>query len=170
MPPCRYVLYSLAVSSYPFWPRRAHASSSATVSQPQGHLISSPAPPIRAFVGSSRDYCNGGVWVSDGHNSLVTLADFPTIASPSLSQHIFHSADKISHSLMSFRRATALRLCKCFYRDTPQAVDLDPSYSRCFPSYVLLFLLSGRFFFLTHTYKPALQLANAFPERPPKRQ
>ena len=80
---------------------------------------------------SGRDYCNAGVWVSDGHNSLVTLADFLTIASPSLSQHIFHLADKISHSLMSFRQATVLCLSKCFYRDTPQAVDLDQSYSGC---------------------------------------
>lgn len=83
---------------------------------------------IRAFVVSGRGDCNAGVWVSDGHKSLVTLADFLAIASPSLSQHIFHLADKISHSLMSFRRATALRLSKCFYRDTPQAVDLDQSY------------------------------------------
>lgn len=29
---------------------------------------------------------------------------------------------------MSFRQATVLRLSKCFYRDTPQAVDLDQSY------------------------------------------
>lgn len=80
---------------------------------------------------SSRDYCNAGVWVSDGHNSLVTLADFLPIASPSLSQHIFHLADKISQSLMSFRQAMVLCLSKCFYRDTPQAVNLDQSYSGC---------------------------------------
>lgn len=78
---------------------------------------------------SRRDYCNAGVWVSDGHNSLVTLADFLTIASLSLSQHIFHLADKISHSLMSFRQAAALCFNKCFYKDTPQAVDSDQSYS-----------------------------------------
>lgn len=83
---------------------------------------------IRAFVVSGRDYCNAGVWVSSGHNSLVTLADFLAIASLALSQHIFHLADKISHSLMSFRQAAVPRLSKCFYRDTPQAVDLDQSY------------------------------------------
>lgn len=96
-----------------------------------GHLIQSPARPIRAFVGSSRDYCNAGVWVSGGHNSFVTLADFLTIAPAPLSQHIFHSADKISQSLMSFGLATVLRLTKCFYRDTPQAVDLDQSHTGC---------------------------------------
>lgn len=96
---------------------------------------------IRAFVVSSRDYCNAGVWVSSGHNSLVTLADFLTIASPSLSQHIFHLADKISHSLMSFRQATVLCLSKCFYRDTPQAVDLDQSYVRPLLSHMPFCLL-----------------------------
>lgn len=95
-----------------------------------GHLIQSPARPIRAFVGSGRDYCNVGVWVSGGHNSVVTLADFLTIAPTPLSQHIFHSADKISHSLMSFGLATVLQLTKCFYRDTPRAVDLDQSHTR----------------------------------------
>lgn len=110
---------------------RARFDWSVTMSSPRGHFISNPAPPIRAFVESSRDYCNAGVWVSNGHNSLVTLADFLAIASPSLSQHIFHLADKISHSLMSFRQATVLCLSKCFYRETPQAVNSDQSYSGC---------------------------------------
>lgn len=72
-----------------------------------------------------------GVWVSGGHNSFVTLADFLAIAPAPLSQHIFHSADKISQSLMSFGLATVLQLTKCFYRDTPQAVDLDQSHTGC---------------------------------------
>lgn len=100
-----------------------------------GHLIQSPARPIRAFVGNSRDYCNVGVWVSGGHNSFVTLADFLTIAPTPLSQHIFHSADKISQSLMSFGLATVLLLTKCFYRDTPQAVDLDQSHTGVHPAF-----------------------------------
>lgn len=56
---------------------------------------------------------------------------------------------------MSFQQATVLCLSKCFYRDTPQAVDLDQSYSGCVLSHMFFCLLIA--VFLTHNDKPVLE-------------
>lgn len=65
---------------------------------------------------------------------------------------------------MRFRRATGLRLSKCFYRDAPEDVDLDQSYSGCMRPLIprMSFCLLIAVFLFEYNDKPIRELLMFF--------